>query len=164
MWGATLWLALVSLCILIWRPTLHERSHSLSIALHLLVGLPFFALAGLFIVNDVSILHVAAFGGESLPIKYRFAATWAAREGPLLMWVGWMALLSWLFRRPLQGEAGDFKLYQTRLRLSHISTLALLLISFSLDPFKPTPQFFFGSGLNPLLQTDLMVIHPPLIF
>ena len=164
MWGGTLWLALVSLCILIWRPTLHERSHWLSIALHLLVGLPFFALAGLFVVNDVSILHVAAFGGESLPLKYRFAATWAAREGPLLMWVGWMGLLSWLFRRPLQGEAGDLRLYQTRLRLSHISTLALLLISFSLDPFKPTPQFFFGGGLNPLLQTDLMVIHPPLIF
>ena len=164
MWGATLWLSLISLCVLIWRPALHERSPGLSTALHLLLGMPFFVLAGLFIVNDVSIYHVAAFGGEALPLKYRFAATWAAREGPLLMWVGWMGLLSWLLRRPLKGEEGDFKLYHTRLRISHISTLALLLISFSLDPFKPTPQLFFGGGLNPLLQTDLMVIHPPLIF
>ena len=43
-------------------------------------------------------------------------------------------------------------------------SLTLLLIAFSLDPFKPTPAFFIGAGLNPLLQTDLMVIHPPLIF
>ncbi|MEC8264666.1 MAG: cytochrome c biogenesis protein CcsA, partial [Candidatus Thermoplasmatota archaeon] len=46
----------------------------------------------------------------------------------------------------------------------HLMSLTLLLVAFSLDPFKATPPFFAGAGLNPLLQTDLMVIHPPLIF
>ena len=53
---------------------------------------------------------------------------------------------------------------ELRLRLVHGFSLLLILISISLDPFRKTPEFFFGAGLNELLQTDLMVIHPPLIF
>ena len=126
-------------------------------------GGPFVALAGRFLVNDTSIMHVAAFGGADLPLKYRFAATWAAREGPLLMWLGWMSLVAWLWRKPLPGEQNGTA-QDWRLRFMHLMSLTLLLIAFSLDPFKATPAFFFGAGLNPLLQTDLMVIHPPLIF
>ena len=44
--------------------------------------------------------------------------------------------------------------------------LCLLLIAISLDPFRLTPEhtLIISAGLNPLLQTNLMVIHPPLIF
>jgi len=165
MWGLTLWLALFAIIALMIRPRLHETSASLSFLLHVVMALPFFSLAYLFMANDTSILHVAAFGGADLPLKYRFAATWAAREGPLLMWLGWMALLSWWWRRPFAGEQGNgHGVYELRLRLAYGMSLALLLISFSLDPFKATPAFFLGNGLNPLLQTDLMVIPPPLIF
>lgn len=163
MWGLTMWLALGATCWLLAKPRLHEQNTVLSAALHLAMVVPFVSLAGRFLVNDASILHVAAFGGEDLPLKYRFAATWAAREGPLLMWLGWMALVAWLWRKPLPGEnSGDGHAW--RLRFMHLMSLTLLLIAFSLDPFKPTPAFFVGAGLNPLLQTDLMVIHPPLIF
>lgn len=163
MWGLTMWLALGATCWLLAKPRLHEQNTVLSAALHLAMVVPFVSLAGRFLVNDASILHVAAFGGEDLPLKYRFAATWAAREGPLLMWLGWMALVAWLWRKPLPGESsGDGQAW--RLRFMHLMSLTLLLIAFSLDPFKPTPAFFVGAGLNPLLQTDLMVIHPPLIF
>lgn len=165
MWGLTMWLALVATGWLMLKPRLHEEQPALSVVLHLTLALPFVALARLFLVNDTSVMHVAAFGGEDLPLKYRFAATWAAREGPLLMWLGWMSLVAWLWRKPLPGEAGaTVDAQATRLRLMHLMSLTLLLIAFSLDPFKQTPAFFMGAGLNPLLQTDLMVIHPPLIF
>ena len=165
MWGLTLWLALGAIIALLVRPRLHETSALASFLLHSALALPFFSLAYLFMANDTSILHVEAFGGADLPLKYRFAATWAAREGPLLMWLGWMALLSWWWRRPFAGEdQSERGVHDLRLRLTHGMSLALLLISFSLDPFKATPAFFTGNGLNPLLQTDLMVIHPPLIF
>ena len=165
MWGLTMWLALIATGWLMLKPRLHEEQPALSIVLHLALVLPFVALARLFLVNDTSVLHVAAFGGEDLPLKYRFAATWAAREGPLLMWLGWMSLVAWLWRRPLPGEAeAAVDAQGMRLRLMHLMSLTLLLIAFSLDPFKETPPFFIGAGLNPLLQTDLMVIHPPLIF
>ena len=43
-------------------------------------------------------------------------------------------------------------------------TLLLILISMTLNPFAENPYNLRGSGLNELLQTDLMVIHPPLVF
>ena len=46
----------------------------------------------------------------------------------------------------------------------HGFTLLLLLISMTLDPFAKNQYGVPGPGLNELLQTDLMVIHPPLIF
>ena len=165
MWGVTMWLALGATAWLLVKPRLHEEQPMLSTVLHLAMVLPFVALARLFLVNDTSVLHVAAFGGEDLPLKYRFAATWAAREGPLLMWLGWMSLVAWLWRRPLPGEReSTVDVHAWRLRFMHLMSLTLLLVAFSLDPFKATPAFFLGAGLNPLLQTDLMVIHPPLIF
>ena len=116
-----MWLALLALGWLIWKPRLHEQAPALSFCLHAVVALPFATLAGLFLVNDASVLHVAAFGGEALPLKYRFAATWAAREGPLLMWLGWMALLAWWWRRPLDGEVNEQSASHVwRLRSMHL--------------------------------------------
>ena len=116
MWGVTLWVAAVAALILLIRPNLFEKSRPLGIITHLLMILPFFALASRFLVNDTSIQYVAAFGGESLPHKYRFAATWAAREGPILMWVVWLTLLAWIWRKPMTGkfvessQSRDFRL------------------------------------------------------
>ena len=125
-----------------------------------ILGLPFFVLAFMFTMNYDSIHLVAWYGGEELPIKYRFAATWAAREGPILLWVAWMALLSIVWRNPLKSESEDRHLL--RLRLMNGFALTLLLVAWILQPFKPAEGR--GPGLNELLQTDLMVIHPPLIF
>tara|TARA_B100000674_G_scaffold345755_2_gene289351 strand:+ start:1490 stop:3685 length:2196 start_codon:yes stop_codon:yes gene_type:complete len=114
----------------------------------------------MFTMNYDSIHLVAWYGGEELPLKYRFAATWAAREGPILLWVAWMALLSIVWRNPLKSESEDRHLL--RLRLMNGFALTLLLVAWILQPFKAAEQR--GPGLNELLQTDLMVIHPPLIF
>ena len=162
MWGWTL-VAAAFACILmmIW-PKWRVEQPIVSVLLHLTVAAPFVALASRFIANDTSILHVALNGGEDLPLKYRFAATWAAREGPLLMWAAWMGLVAWWFGRPLASERDQT--HQLRLRLMHGFTLLLLLISMTLDPFAENPLGLRGSGLNELLQTDLMVIHPPLVF
>ena len=127
------------------------------------MALPFFALASRFLVNDTSFAHVVSYGGDELPLKYRFAATWAAREGPLLLWVMWMALLAFVWRKPMSGENIETT-YPLRLRLVYGFNLLLLLLALNLDPFKESTSAGIGQGLNELLQTDLMVIHPPLIF
>ncbi|MBT4067034.1 MAG: cytochrome c biogenesis protein CcsA [Euryarchaeota archaeon] len=125
-----------------------------------IIAIPFFVLAAMFTLNFDSIHLVAWYGGEELPIRYRFAATWAAREGPILLWAAWMALLSIIWRKPLSGENKETHLL--RLRLMNGFALTLLLVAWILRPFKPAEGS--GPGLNELLQTDLMVIHPPLIF
>ena len=124
------------------------------------IALPFFVLAAMFTLNYDSIHLVAWYGGDELPLKYRFAATWAAREGPILLWAAWMALLSIIWRNPLSGENDDSHLM--RMRLMNGFSLTLLLTAWILQPFKAAE--LTGPGLNSLLQTDLMIIHPPLIF
>ena len=163
MWGASLWVAALAATFLIIQPRIFERTKFFGILLHLCLAIPFFALASRFIVNDTTIQYVVAFGGEALPLRYRFAATWAAREGPLLMWILWLTLLAWIWRKPMT-ESENIESRELRLRLIHGFSLVLILISISLDPFRKTPEIYFGAGLNELLQTDLMVIHPPLIF
>ena len=163
MWGLTMWLAVIAAVILLLRPLLHQRSTAASFACHAMMALPFFALASRFMANDTSFAHVVSYGGEDLPLKYRFAATWAAREGPLLLWVVWMSLLAYVWRKKMPGEASELT-HSSRLRFVHGFSLLLLLLAFNLDPFKPSLGNGLGQGLNELLQTDLMVIHPPLIF
>ena len=162
MWGWTLVLAALACIVMMIWPRWRVEQPIVSLVLHLAVAAPFVALASRFITNDTSILHVALNGGEDLPLKYRFAATWAAREGPLLMWAAWMGLVAWWFGRPLASEMQNT--HDLRLRLMHGFTLLLLLISMTLDPFAGNPFGVKGDGLNELLQTDLMVIHPPLVF
>ena len=162
MWGWTLVLAALACIVMMIWPRWRVEQPIVSLVLHLAVAAPFVALASRFITNDTSILHVALNGGDDLPLKYRFAATWAAREGPLLMWAAWMGLVAWWFGRPLASEMQNT--HNLRLRLMHGFTLLLLLISMTLDPFAGNPFGVKGDGLNELLQTDLMVIHPPLVF
>ena len=165
MWEATLYIACIAAVALMIKPTLYQTSKVAGLSAHLLLMLPFFALVSRFLVNDTSIQYVAAFGGEALPMKYRFAATWAAREGPILMWVVWLTILAWLWRRPMAGKSVEsIAARNFRQRIIYGFSLTLILIAAVLNPFKKTPEFFFGSGLNELLQTDLMIIHPPLIF
>ena len=163
MWGLTMWLAIIAAAVLLVRPLLQQQSKPASITFHLLMALPFFALASRFLVNDTSFAHVVSYGGEELPLRYRFAATWAAREGPLLLWVMWMTVLAFVWRKPMSGENTDTT-HPLRLRLIYGFNLLLLLLALNLDPFKESTSTGIGQGLNELLQTDLMVIHPPLIF
>ena len=81
MWGWTLVLAVLACIVMMLWPKWRVERPLASFFLHLTAAVPFVALASRFIANDTSILHVAMNGGEDLPLKYRFAATWAAREG-----------------------------------------------------------------------------------
>ena len=163
MWGVTMWLAILAAVVLLIRPLLQRQSKLGFITCHVLMAVPFFALASRFLVNDTSFAHVVSYGGEDLPLRYRFAATWAAREGPLLLWVMWMTLLAYIWRQPMAGE-NITSTYPLRLRLVYGFNLLILLLALNLEPFKQSTGTGMGQGLNELLQTDLMVIHPPLIF
>jgi len=136
-------------------------ARSATYLVHLLQALPFLALAFLFIIDDQSYLYVIKYGSAEMPLKYRISALWAAREGPILLWAGWMGLVSAL--GCIGTETGKQRM--TRLLMNGWA-LTLLLIAASMNPFERIPEntSVFGLGLNPLLQTDLMVIHPPLIF
>ena len=128
------------------------------------IAIAFGCLAYSFINNDFSVLNVATNSNSSLPIQYRFAATWGSHEGSLLLWM--LMLASWsvavsVFSRHLP----DDMVARVLGVMGVISVGFILFMLFTSNPFdRLFPAAFEGSDLNPLLQDAGMVIHPPMLY
>ncbi len=128
------------------------------------VAIAFACLAASFIGNDFSVLNVATNSNSSLPLRYRFAATWGSHEGSLLLWVlmltVWMTAVS-VFSRHLP-RAMVARILSV---MAMISIGFLLFMLFTSNPFERLlPPAADGRDLNPLLQDPGMVIHPPMLY
>ncbi|ADC65012.1 cytochrome c assembly protein [Ferroglobus placidus DSM 10642] len=115
-----------------------------------------------FLIHDFSYYYVYSYSDTKLSTAYLISAVWAGREGSLLLWILYLALLSVL---ALKMDAKD-KVLATSLGivLAFTSALTLLILTAS-NPFVKmdfTPPE--GYGLNPLLRTPEMALHPPTIF
>ena len=128
------------------------------------IAIAFGCLAWSFLSNDFSVLNVASNSNSSLPVAYRFAATWGSHEGSLLLWVlmlgVWMLAVT-VFSRQLPADM----LARVLSVMAVISTGFLTFMLFTSNPFErllpPAPD---GRDLNPLLQDPGMVIHPPMLY
>ena len=141
-----------------WKELSEDLARWLPTLLAALQMAPFVALTYLFMSDDIGYELVRLNGGGEMPLGYRISAVWAGREGPLLLWAALLALCGAVFGPSGRGETSV--LFR---RLSHGAVLAVLSITFVMEPFRPATAGW-RSQLNPLLQTDLMVIHPPLLF
>ena len=125
--------------------------------------LTFLALLTFFVLDISSLEYVWMNGGSDLPFLYRISAIWAGREGPLLLWVAMLGGLLLIDGEKHNSESVEQ--HRLRIRLLVGFSMLLLFIALMMNPFRPTPSDAFGRpGLNALLQTDLMVIHPPVVF
>ena len=116
---------------------------------------PFALLVGAFILDASSLDLVSRYGGDELPLLYRISSVWGGRAGPLLLWAAILAVVTWFMAR-------DDESAPLEVRIMHGWVAALVVLSWLLDPFAAATG---GQGeLHPLLQTDLMVIHPPIVF
>ena len=123
-----------------------------------------FTLLLLFFIFDVSTFeYVWLHGGNDLPLAYRISSLWAGREGPLLLWVAMLGALLLIDGKRHSNES--VAQHQFRIRLHLGFSIILFLIAMYLNPFRFTPDpNLTRPGLNALLQTNLMVIHPPAVF
>ena len=117
---------------------------------------PFLFLATSFLIEATTLDLVSRYVGDGLPLFYRISAVWGSRSGPLLMWASMMSVITWVMSR-------DHMVDSTAIRVMHSWTALLLLVSAGLRPFSPAISGSAGE-ISPLLQTDLMVIHPPVVF
>jgi cytochrome c-type biogenesis protein CcmF len=128
------------------------------------VAIAFACLAWSFVNNDFSVLNVASNSNSSLPVHYRFAASWGSHEGSLLLWV--LMLTLWMlavtvFSRQLPREM----LARVLAVMAMISIGFLTFMLFTSNPFERLlPAAPDGRDLNPLLQDPGMVIHPPMLY
>jgi len=146
------------------KPAWTATARPVAIGQFLFVALAWAALATSFVNNDFSVANVAQHSNLSLPVHYRFAASWGSHEGSMLLWAlmlgGWTAAVALLSRHlPERIAARVIGI------MGLISVGFLLFILTTSNPFDrllpPAPD---GSDLNPLLQDPGMVMHPPLLY
>jgi cytochrome c-type biogenesis protein CcmF len=128
------------------------------------VGIAALALVNALFNHDFSVAYVASYSSRSLTGPYTIAALWGGMEGSLLLWTLLLTVFSAiaLGRAPAQtprlaGWAGAV--------LGGVALFFLALLLGPADPFaRLTDVPADGSGLNPLLQSPGMLIHPPLLY
>lgn len=113
----------------------------------------------LLLMRDFRIEYVHQYSGMDLPAHYQFAAFWAGQKGSFLIWLLWGTLIGVLVRKTAgRNEPAVMGIYT-------LTLLGLLFILVRENPFVMlTETPLDGQGLNPLLQDDWMVIHPPIMF
>ncbi len=127
------------------------------------VGVAGLALVSALFAHDFSLEYVTNYSSRALSRGYTMAALWGGMEGSLLFWTVLLTLFAALaLRRP--GGTTSMRGWATVV-LSGISLFFLLLLLFPANPFRVLADVpADGNGLNPLLQSPGMLIHPPLLY
>ncbi len=119
-------------------------------------------LAYYFLVTDLRFEYVSDYSAEHLSLGYKLAGVWAGRDGTLLIWA-WATILSINAERKLHSEEDSQK--QSTSLIGCIILLGFCIIQLYINPFSQNeivPDI--GNGLNPLLLSPYMIIHPPIVF
>ena len=127
-------------------------------------GLATVALTSALFAHDFSFEYVVNYSSESLSRGYTMAALWGGMEGSLLFW----ALLLTSFSAVAVARSGRANSRLTAWAgavLAGVAVFFLILLVAPADPFtRMTIVPADGRGLNPLLQSPGMMIHPPLLY
>jgi cytochrome c-type biogenesis protein CcmF len=116
--------------------------------------------------NDFSLAYVAKHSARTMPLHYRLGALWGGQAGSLLLW-GWLvavygAAAMWANRRTNRSLVP----WVAAILLANIGFF-LVLTNFITVPFERLPHAQIvsdGTGLNPLLQHPVMLIHPLMLY
>lgn len=123
------------------------------------IGLTALMLILVLLMRDFRVEYVYQYSGLDLPGHYQFASFWAGQKGSFLIWLFWGTMIGLFVQRTAgKSEAPVMVIYLATL-------LGLIFILVRENPFVMLSQSpIDGQGLNPLLQDDWMVIHPPIMF
>ncbi|MEO0153511.1 MAG: cytochrome c-type biogenesis CcmF C-terminal domain-containing protein [candidate division WOR-3 bacterium] len=112
------------------------------------------------IIKDYSIYYVAIQVSNSTPIIYRIAGFWAGMDGSMLFWnLIYGIYLMFFINSNLKNYKSVYNFSLFSLSLVYVFFISVLFL-FS-NPFRETPQIVEdGRGLNPLLYTWWMHVHP----
>src|SRR3989442_13371985 len=129
-----------------------------------LVTIAMLALLYSLLAHDFRLQYVASVSSRAMPTFYVIAALWGGQEGSMLLWLWLLAMYSAIVMVQNRHRNRELMPYV----IATLMTTALLFLAMLViveNPFRQLPQVpRDGQGLNPLLQTPLMVIHPPNLY
>jgi cytochrome c-type biogenesis protein CcmF len=122
------------------------------------------ALVSALLAHDFSFEYVASYSSTSLSRGYTLAALWGGMEGSLLFWTALLMLFSVVALSRARSLDASLVSWAGAV-LAGVSVFFLGLLVFPASPFTQLADVpSDGSGLNPLLQSPGMLIHPPLLY
>lgn len=165
---------IITLLRLFLKPDLDSRiSWILSLTAFVLISASFFLLMYSFLASDMTIEYVHSYSATDHEWFYKLAGVWAGGKGSIFLWAFFASLFVLIqvtIRKFRPKEKRSSERFQDWLFLIESALLVtFVFIVLKLEMFAPTPQLNLiyapdGFGLNPLLRTPLMVIHPPIVF
>ncbi|MFK8040338.1 MAG: cytochrome c-type biogenesis CcmF C-terminal domain-containing protein [Rickettsiaceae bacterium] len=125
----------------------------------------FVMLAYAFITSNFSLQTVFFNSSTIKPLIYKIGACWSSNEGSLLLWLSIYSIMCSFYlslRSKLKLEHNN---YFEIIVFSCLQIPLLILVYCTSNPFT-TLSFIpsEGLGLNPLLQDNGLVIHPPILY
>ena len=176
---AAIWLAVLSA---IWaivsliiglrkrNPNTVKSGRNAVIATFALISLATCALIFGFVTNDFSMRYVVEGSSADQPLIYKITALWGKMSGSLLFWL-WLltvtgAVVVWQNRKA-KDALSDYAL----IPIAFVQLFFIILVTGIIDGiYNPLDQYpdgqvkLDGKGMNPLLQTPSMAIHPPTLY
>ena len=115
-----------------------------------------------FLTTNLRFEYVSDYSAKDLSIGYKLAGIWAGRDGTLLIW-SWATILALVLERLFDKK--DSKQRELTSLFGVILLLSLAIIQLYINPFSLNENIpDDGKGLNPLLLSPYMIIHPPIVF
>jgi cytochrome c-type biogenesis protein CcmF len=131
-----------------------------------LMTLAMIALFTAFVTHDYRLAYVASHSARSMDLQYRLAALWGGQAGSLLLW-GWMLAAYSAACVFINRRRNRVLMPWVVAMLMAQAVFFLVMLVFVSDPFEKLPAAHImsdGSGLNPLLQHPVMMIHPLMLY
>ena len=137
----------------------------LALLMCLLILGAFFILIYSFVIDDFSVAYVAQNSNINLPIYYKFAATWGAHEGSLILWI--LSMNIWLLAFISFDKSRNTNFSNIIFGVCCLVIFSFLLFTiFTSNPFVRILPLspLNGADLNPSLQDFAFTVHPPLLY
>lgn len=141
-----------------------NSSRGATLSSFLMVAMAAFVLLYALITSDFRLAYVADYTSRDLPLLYKISAFWAGQAGSLLLWLLMISGMTLIvqYRRVYRDEQADLKIVSL---VNLIKLFFLFLLITMTSPFETvSPAPMDGMGLNPMLQSLGMVVHPPILF
>ena len=115
-----------------------------------------------FYTTNLNYKYISDYSSADLSLFYKLSGLWAGRDGTLLIWT-WSATLFMLLERKF--NLNNDKQKELTTVICCFLIFALSLIQLYINPFRTNHIVpVEGNGLNPLLLSPYMIIHPPIVF
>ncbi len=111
------------------------------------------------VTHQFQVSYVSQYSSLNLPLGYLISAFWAGQQGTFLLWILLISVMGQVFIR----TARQFENYgMLFINIIQALLLAILVKRSPFELLQHVPPD--GAGLNPLLQSPWMVVHPPILF